>query len=55
MISKILSAAAMALPISGPKAAAEPDYEAPNMMAIKAIIISSILTSGNFSMINPAP
>jgi len=41
--------------MSGPKAAAVPAYEAPNMIAISEIIISSILISGLDSMIIPAP
>jgi hypothetical protein len=55
MIPKILSAAAIAFPISGPKAAAVPAYEAPNIIAMSAIMISSILISGLDSMIIPAP
>jgi len=46
MILKIFLAAAVALPASGPRAAAVPAYEAPNMMANRAIIAFSASSSG---------
>jgi len=52
---KIFLAAAIALPISGPKADAEPAYEAPNIIANKEIIKSLIAVSGQCVMILPAP
>jgi hypothetical protein len=46
MILKIFSAAALALPISGPKLWAVPAYEAPNMIAKRAMKMSSGLIVG---------
>lgn len=52
-ILKILSAAEVAFPMSGPMPAADPAYAAPNMIANEATITSSASAFSTLSIMTP--